>query len=112
MISSVLKIFMAELSKVGTYKRSFALTLFFSLLFFYFIFSSAEQLNLVLGIYKPKIGHSCALVLCGWVILEKWVWKLERQMMIAFILILASLVVSAVFGAAPFRSFGYVGVYL
>ncbi len=105
---------MAELSNVTPIRRVFSLSqvLFCITLFFYFAFSSGELLHLVVGIYKPKIGHIVALILLGWVFLEKRTWKLERQMMIAFILILASLVVSAVFGAAPFRSFGYVGVYL
>ncbi|MBP7074073.1 MAG: O-antigen ligase family protein [Rhabdochlamydiaceae bacterium] len=103
---------MAVLSSAGVLKRSFALTVFFTLLFFYLLFSSGEQLHLVLGIYKPKIGHILALVLFGWVMLQKLVWKLERRMLIAFAFILASLVLSAVFGAAPLRSFGYVGVYL
>jgi len=103
---------MAVLSSTATLKRSFALTVFFTLLFFYLLFSSGEQLHLVLGIYKPKIGHIVALVLFGWVMLHKWAWKLERRMLIAFAFILASLVLSAVFGAAPLRSFGYVGVYL
>ncbi len=86
--------------------------LFYSLLFFYFIFSSGELLHLVIGIYKPKVGHIAALLLSAWMIVNRKAWKLERSLLQAFFFILVSLVLSALFGAAPSRSLGYVGVYL
>lgn len=86
--------------------------LFYALLFLYFVFSSGEQLFVIVSVYKPKIGHIVALILGGSLLFENRVWRVERQLICAFFFILASLVISAVFGEAPLRSFGYVGVYL
>jgi hypothetical protein len=83
-----------------------------ALLFLYFALSSGELLHFVFGIYKPKAGHIVALLLLGWVLLEKKAWRIPRPLMQAFCLILGSLIVSALFGAAPMRSLGYIGVYL
>jgi O-antigen ligase len=99
---------MAELSK----EQALSPRLFYGLIFLYFALSSAELLHVVAWIYKPKVGHIVAVLLFGWVILEKRVWKIDREILRAFLLILGSLVVSAIFGAAPKRSLGYVGVYL
>lgn len=105
---------MVALSHRGALQQTTVLSslLLFSLLFCYFIFSPAEQIHLVVGIYKPKIGHIFALILLVWMILQRWVWKIERRMLIAFSLILISLLLSALFGAAPKRSLGYLGIYL
>jgi hypothetical protein len=105
---------MAELSHKGLTESAFSLSrkIFYVLLFLYFIFSSAELLHLVLGIYKPKVGHIVALLLLAWMVLEKRVWKLDRRLLYAFLFILASLTLSAIFGSASKRSFGYVFVYV
>lgn len=105
---------MIELSKATHLGRRASLShvLFYSLLFLYFAFSSGELLHVVIGIYKPKIGHTVAFLLLIGVALERRVWKLPRPLMNAFALILASLILSTIFGTAPKRSFGYVGVYL
>ncbi len=105
---------MAELSHKALSDRTFLLsrTIFYVLVFLYFALSSAELLHVVFGIYKPKIGHIVALVLLAWMVLEKRVWKLDRRLLYAFLCILISLTLSAVFGGAPKRSFGYIGVYL
>lgn len=81
-------------------------------LFLYFVLSSCEQLNLVVGIYKPKAGHVLACLLLGWVGLDIRAWQLDRRMMKGFIFVFASLCSSAVLGSDPFRSFGYLAVYL
>ena len=82
------------------------------LIFLYFVLSSAELLHLVMGIFKPKLGHIVALVLLGWMVLEKRMWRLPKPLFHAFIFILSSMIISAVLGHAPLRSLGYVGVYL
>src|SRR5574342_1108416 len=115
MISSVLKMFMAESSSchAAPVRQTYFLShvLFYALLFFYFALSSGELLHAVVGVYKPKIGHMIALILIRWVFFEKRAWRMERQVFYAFAFILGSLILSALFGAAPKRSFGYVGVY-
>jgi O-antigen ligase len=75
----------------------------------YFLFSSAELLHVVVGIFKPKLGLLFALVL-GLCSIKKS-WNLPRPLIHAFLFILGSLTLSAIFGEAPLRSFGYIGVY-
>ncbi len=105
---------MAGSSKTAPLGRALPLSdlLFCSLLFLYFLLSSGELLHAVIGIYKPKIGHIAALLLLGWIVFEKRAWRLDRRLVYAFTLILVSQILSAIFGAAPMRSFGYIGVYL
>ncbi len=93
-------------------RRSLKNFCFFSLLFIYFLFSSCEQLYVLVGIFKPKIGHLVALFLFGWMLLERKAWSLPRPILNAFILILGSMLLSAMFGTAPGRSLGYVAVFL
>jgi len=83
------------------------------LLFLYFIFAPGELLHVVVGIYKPKIGHLIAIVLLGWIALgRRTVWKIDRRLTLAFVFILVSLFISALFGGSPKRSMGYIGIYL
>lgn len=70
------------------------------------------MLHFVLGIFKPKLGHVVALLLLGWMALERRVWRFPKPLFHAFLFILCSMVISAVLGQAPLRSLGYVGVYL
>jgi hypothetical protein len=97
---------------ISVARRALSQSLFYVLLFFYFVTSSGELLHSVVGIYKPKIGHIIALALLGWIVLERRLWKVERQLFYAFALILASITLSSLLGTAPERSLGYVGVYL
>lgn len=103
---------MAELSKPLLKTTLLSTTIFYVFLFLYFVFSSGELLHLVIGIYKPKIGHILALFFFGYLVMTKRSWKIERPLFNAFLFILASLVLSAFLGAAPRRSFGYIAVYL
>lgn len=107
MTLSVLKMFMVVLSR-----QACSQVVFYTLTALYFIFSSGELLHLVVGFYKLKLGHIVALMLLGFAMFERRTWEIERPMFYAFMLILGSLTLSATFGAAPLRCFGYVGVYL
>lgn len=93
-------------------RGSLGLPLLKTILFLYFLFSSAELLHLTLGIFKPKIGLLFALLLGMASFLERKNWQLPHPLIKAFLFILGSLTLSAIFGAAPLRSFGYVGVYI
>lgn len=99
---------MEELSK----KISLARPLFYCLLVCYLVFSPGEQFHVVYGMFKPKIGHLVALVMLGCFAVNYQTWRMPRLLMRAALFILGSFVLSAVLGAAPMRSFGYVGVYL
>ncbi len=104
----VLKMSMVELSK----RASLAQPLFYCLLFCFFTFSSGELFHVVWGIFKPKLGHLVAVMLLGWFASNRKVWRMPQPLMRAFLFILGSFILSAVIGAAPIRSFGYIGVYL
>ncbi len=82
------------------------------LLFFYFLSSSGEQLHAVVGVFKPKIGHLVALLLLGWIFLERKPWSFPRPLLKPSLLILGSLAISALCSVAKARSLGYIGVYL
>lgn len=82
------------------------------LTFFYFFVASGEQLHVQLSIFKPKITHVLSVLFFGylWIVQRKII--LPRPLFYPFLWILLSLCFSSFFGAHPFRSYGYINVYL
>jgi hypothetical protein len=89
-----------------------AQAILFVLMFLFFALSSADLLHIVVYIFKPKIGHLVAVVLMGWFVFLYRYLRIPKEIGFVFLGLLASFCLSALCGAAPVRSFGYLLVYL
>lgn len=86
--------------------------LFYIWIFLYFFTASADLLNVPVGLFKLKAGHIIAAMLFVYYTLAQRVLIFDRRLTAPFALLFISMLISLIFSPMPFRSVGYIGVYL
>jgi len=79
----------------------------FLLLLLYFLASTADLLHITIALFKVKVGLIIPLLLFPLI----KIWQIPKPLFYAFLLLLLSQTLSAIFGTAPLRSFEYLGIY-
>lgn len=86
--------------------------MFFVFLFVYFLTVPAELLHIKISLFKLRINHILALWLFSTLLFSQRLRIADRKLFIGFLVLLSSLLLSAIQGVYPYRSFGYALVAL